>query len=155
MKIIYLHQYYNTLNYPGSTRSFEFSKMLIEMGHQVVVVTSFREPFKNNNWFQTKDSQINIHWLPLRYSNRFTFFKRLKTFLLFAWKSYFNIKKIEADIIFASSTPLSIAIPAIFAAYKKNIPMIFEVRDLWPDIPIAMKILKNPIGLNNENDQML
>jgi len=108
-------------------------------------VTSFREPFKNNNWFQTKDSQINIHWIPLRYSNRFTFLKRLKIFLLFAWKSYFKIKKIKADIIFASSTPLTIAIPAIFAAYKKNIPMIFEVRDLWPDIPIAMKILKNPI----------
>jgi glycosyltransferase involved in cell wall biosynthesis len=145
MKIIYLHQYYNTLNYSGSTRSFEFSKKLIEMGHEVVVVTSFRETFKNNIWFQTNDSQINIHWLPLQYSNRFTFLKRLKIFLLFAWKSYFKIKKIEADIIFASSTPLTIAIPAIFAAYKKNIPMIFEVRDLWPDIPIAMKILKNPI----------
>jgi hypothetical protein len=23
--------------------------------------------------------------------------------------------------------------------------MVFEVRDLWPDVPIAMKILKNPI----------
>ena len=22
--------------------------------------------------------------------------------------------------------------------------MVFEVRDLWPDVPIAMKILKNP-----------
>ena len=45
----------------------------------------------------------------------------------------------------SSSTPLTISIPAVFISKKKKIPMIFEVRDLWPTIPIAMKILKNPI----------
>ena len=82
---------------------------------------------------------------PLNYFNHINFFSRLKFFFIFACKSYFKAKKIEADILFASSTPLTISIPAIFIKKRKNIPMVFEVRDLWPDIPIVMKILKNPI----------
>lgn len=145
MKIIYLHQYFNTPEMPGSTRSYEFSRRLVKMGHEVEMITTYREPYKTKEWFKTRDNGINIHWLPLNYSNHMNFFSRLKVFFIFAWKSYFKAKKIEADIIFASSTPLTISIPAIFIKKRKNIPMVFEVRDLWPDIPIVMKILKNPI----------
>ena len=145
MKIIYLHQYFNTPDMIGSTRSYEFAKGLVKIGHQVTMITSYRQPHKNNEWFQTKDSGIKIHWLPLEYSNHKSYFERLKIFLLFAWKSYLKVRKIQGDIIFASSTPLTVAIPAILISKKKKIPMVFEVRDLWPDVPIAMKILKNPI----------
>ena len=145
MKIIYLHQYFNTPEMPGSTRSYEFSKRLVKMGHEVEMITTYRKPLKTKDWFKTKDKGINIHWLPLNYSNHMNFFNRLKVFFVFAWKSYFKAKKINADIVFASSTPLTIAIPAVIIKKKKNIPMVFEVRDLWPDIPIVMKILKNPI----------
>ena len=34
MKIIYLHQYFNTPAMPGGTRSYEFAKNLIKMGHE-------------------------------------------------------------------------------------------------------------------------
>ena len=144
MKIIYLHQYFNTPEMPGGTRSYEFSKKLIEMGHNVEMITTYREPCKNKKWFKTINDGITIHWLPLKYSNNMNFFNRLKVFFTFAWKAYFKAKNIEADIIYASSTPLTIAIPAVFIKLKKNIPMVFEVRDLWPDVPIAMKILNNP-----------
>jgi glycosyltransferase involved in cell wall biosynthesis len=144
MKIIYLHQYFNTPAMPGGTRSYEFSKKLIKMGHKIEMITTYREQCKSEKWFKTKNNGINIHWLPLNYSNNMNFFNRLRVFFIFAWKAYFKAKKIDADIIYASSTPLTIAIPAVFVKIKKNIPMVFEVRDLWPDVPIAMKILKNP-----------
>jgi glycosyltransferase involved in cell wall biosynthesis len=145
MKIIYLHQFFNTPKTPGGTRSYEFAKSLIKMGHEVVMITSYREPFKNSRWFQTDEDGIEVHWIPLKYSNYLNFFERLIIFLLFSWKSYFKAVKIKADIIFATSTPLTIAIPAVLISKKKNIPMIFEVRDLWPEVPIAMKVLKNSI----------
>lgn len=145
MKIIYFQQYFNTPEMSGSSRSYEFSKKLVEMGHEVEMITSYREPYKNNEWFETNYDGIKIHWLPLHYSNHMNFLERLKVFFTFVWKSYLRSGKIEGDIIFASSTPLTIAIPAVLISKKKNIPMVFEVRDLWPDVPIAMKILKNPI----------
>ena len=147
MKIIYFHQYFNTPEMSGSTRSYEFAKGLVKMGHEVEVITTYRQYHKNKDWFQTKESDISIHWLPLKYSNNLKFLERLKVFIIFAWKSYFKAVKIKGDIVFASSTPLTISIPAIYTSKKKKIPMVFEVRDLWPSIPIAMKILKNPISI--------
>ena len=145
MKIIYLHQYFNTPQNSGGTRSYEFAKNLVKMGHEVEMITSWRKTQKNDDWFLTEESGIKVHWLPLKYSNHMKFLERLKVFMIFAWKSYFKAKNIEGDIVFASSTPLTIAIPAVFISKKKYIPLVFEVRDLWPDIPISMKILKNPI----------
>ena len=49
---------------------------------------------------------------------------------------------INADIIYASSTPLTIAIPAIIYSKLKGKPMVFEVRDLWPELPIAVGALR-------------
>ena len=138
-------QYFNTPEMPGSSRAYEFCRRLIKMGHETEIVTSYREPYKNNDWFVTNYNGIRINWLPLKYSNDMSYLKRLKVFFTFAWKSYLKAKKVEGDIIFVSSTPLTIAIPAVFVSKKKKIPMVFEVRDLWPDVPIAMKIIKNPI----------
>ncbi len=145
MKIIYLHQYFNTPEMPGSSRPYEFAKRLVAMGHEVTMITTYREHYKTNKWFKTNYDGIQIHWLPLGYSNHMSFFERIKVFFLFAWRAYIKSKKVKGDIIFASSTPLTIAIPAVLISKKKKIPMVFEVRDLWPDVPIAMKILKNPV----------
>ncbi|TNZ30784.1 glycosyltransferase WbuB, partial [Vibrio parahaemolyticus] len=43
------------------------------------------------------------------------------------------------------STPLTIAIPGILYSKIKRVPMVFEVRDLWPELPIAIGALKNPV----------
>lgn len=61
------------------------------------------------------------------------------------WRSK-KARSIEADIIFATSTPLTIALPAVYAAKRQKIPMVFEVRDLWPELPIAMGALRNPMN---------
>jgi len=46
-------------------------------------------------------------------------------------------------VIFASSTPLTVALPAVYAARKHSVPMVFEVRALWPDTPIAVHALRS------------
>ena len=72
------------------------------------------------------------------------FLRRIFSFLLFSIKSLKVALSIDADIIYATSTPLTIAIPAIIYSKLKSKPMIFEVRDLWPEIPIAVGALKSP-----------
>jgi glycosyltransferase involved in cell wall biosynthesis len=49
------------------------------------------------------------------------------------------------DVMFATSTPLTIAIPALIASSVRQIPFVFEVRDMWPDVPIALGALRHPI----------
>jgi glycosyltransferase involved in cell wall biosynthesis len=47
------------------------------------------------------------------------------------------------DVVFATSPPLTIALPAIVAAKRWRAPLVFEVRDLWPEAPIQMGALRS------------
>jgi glycosyltransferase involved in cell wall biosynthesis len=49
------------------------------------------------------------------------------------------------DVIYATSPPLTIAVPALAAAARWRVPLVFEVRDLWPEAPIQMGALRNPL----------
>lgn len=147
MRIVYLHQYFNTPAMAGSTRSYEMGRRLVSFGHEVHIVTSSRKEESGavKTWFQTSEEGIRVHWLPLFYSNKMSNRERVKTFLKFAWKASIKAAALDGDLIFATSTPLTIALPAVYAARKKKVPMIFEVRDLWPELPIAVGALKNPV----------
>ena len=39
------------------------------------------------------------------------------------------------------------ALPAIAASRRHRAPFVFEVRDLWPEAPIQMGALTNPLGV--------
>ena len=145
LKIIYLHQYFNTPDMSGGTRSYEMARRFVAQGHEVHMITSWRESRDDQAWFENDVAGIHIHWLPVEYSNHMSFADRIKAFFKFAFKSAKKAAEIKADVVFATSTPLTIALPAVYAAKKQKIPMVFEIRDLWPELPIAMGALKNPV----------
>lgn len=147
MRIIYLHQYFTTPDMSGGTRSYEIAKRLVSAGHDVQMITSWRnDDERAPNWFVTEESGISVHWLPVPYSNNMSYPQRIAAFLKFAYHAIAKSKNLGGDIVFATSTPLTIAIPAVFSARALHIPMVFEVRDLWPDVPIALGALRNPLS---------
>lgn len=79
------------------------------------------------------------------YSNEMSFLRRTWAFFAFAFLASFQTMRQPTDIIFATSTPLTIAIPALLGKLWRRVPMVFEVRDLWPEMPIAVRALRNPI----------
>lgn len=129
----------------GGTRSYEMARRLVDAGHEVNMVTTWREPTNKKNWFITKEAGIQVHWLPVPYSNHMSYSDRIRAFVKFAWSSAWKAASLPGDVVFATSTPLTIALPAIYAKYRQNIPMVFEVRDLWPELPIAVGALRNPL----------
>ncbi|MCS0049303.1 glycosyltransferase family 4 protein [Vibrio parahaemolyticus] len=151
MRILYLHQYFATPSSNGGTRSYEMAKRLIKSGHEVTFVTSsafLSEGFElSRGWNKIYIEGMTIHVLHLPYSNRDSYFSRILKFLNFSFRSLIKCLKIDADVVFATSTPLTIAIPGIVYSKLKSVPMVFEVRDLWPELPIAMGAIKNPIAI--------
>jgi len=130
----------------GGTRSYEMARRMVAAGNEVHMVTSLREEeSQRKGWFQTEEAGIKVHWYPVPYSNDMGFVQRIKAFLAFALAARKKTVELDGDIIFATSTPLTIALPAVPAARKKKIPMVFEVRDLWPEMPIAVGALNNPL----------
>ncbi len=147
MKILYLDQYYNSPTMPGGSRVYEMAKRLTAAGHQVDVVTSYRDKHDESGWFATEEGGATIHWLPVSYANTMGFLRRILAFFRFAVRAAFKTASLQADVVFATSTPLTICIPGIYAAKRQKIPMVFEVRDLWPEMPIAVGALKNPLTI--------
>lgn len=129
----------------GGTRSYEIGRRLAAAGHQVEMVTSWREPSQHRDWFVEDVSGLRVHWLPVPYSNLMGYAARVKAFFRFAAGAARYAAKLDGDLIFATSTPLTIALPAVYAARRKRLPMVFEVRDLWPELPIAIGALNNPV----------
>lgn len=151
MKIIYFHQYFSTLSGSGGNRSYYFAKALIKAGHNVKIVclndarsnTGLKSEFKNGYRRGFTDG-IEIIEFNIKYSNYDSIFKRSLKFLLFSLKSIKLAIFEDIDIVFATSTPLTVALPGILIRLIRNKPFVFEVRDLWPELPVAMKVLKNP-----------
>lgn len=144
MKIIYLHQYFTTPQMSGGTRSYEMAKRLVAAGHEVHMITSWVKDTIHKDWFYEEIEGIKVHWFPNPYNNKMSFKRRIQAFFRFAFAAKQKVSQISVDVIFATSTPLTIALPAILGARKQKIPVVFEVRDLWPEVPIAMGILKKP-----------
>ncbi len=146
MKILYLHQYFNTPQDSGGTRSYEMARRLVAHSHRVDMITSQRalRGSAARGWRETEESGIHVHWLPVPYSNVMPYQDRVKAFFQFAFGAAHKAAHLKADVVFATSTPLTIALPGIYAARRQGIPFVFEVRDLWPELPIAVGALRNP-----------
>jgi len=128
----------------GGTRSYEMARRLVAGGHTVDMITS-RQVQSGGGWEVTDEDGIRVHWLPVEYNNRMGFSRRIRAFFEFAWAAGRRAASLDADVVFATSTPLTIALPAVYAARKLKVPMVFEVRDLWPELPIAVGALRNPL----------
>ena len=143
MKIIYLHQYFITPDMRGGTRSYEMARRMVAAGHEVHMIASSRD--SSGSAAHEVVSGINIHWIRVAYCNEMSNLRRIIAFVKFAFLSALQAKKIGGDIVFATSTPLTIVIPALYAKWRLRIPMVFEVRDLWPELPIAMGALNSKL----------
>ena len=152
MKVLYLHQYFSTPNGAAGTRSYDMAKKLIKRGHSVTMVcnsyevadTGIKDKFSNGFRRGNVDG-IDVIEFDLQYSNSLSFAKRIMTFARFTYKSINVAMKEDYDILFATSTPLTVGIPGVISRIIRGKPFIFEVRDLWPELPIAMGIIKNPV----------
>jgi glycosyltransferase involved in cell wall biosynthesis len=147
MRIVYLHQYFVTPQMAGAGRSYEMARRLVAAGHDVHMVTSDQGGAPADAiWRETLEAGIHVHWTSVRYDNVMGYQARIRAFLIFAWRAARKAAALRGDVIFATSTPLTIAIPAVFASWRSRAPMVFEVRDLWPAVPIAIGVIKSPVA---------
>lgn len=151
MRMIYLHQYFTTPEHAGGVRSYQFARRLVERGVAVDMITSSAflpiEKVKGERFISRRQIDgIDVHVIHTTYGNEMSFLRRILAFLAFTViASAYVLTLRKRDLVFATSTPLTIGIPGLIAKYYHRIPMVFEVRDLWPDVPVAMGIIRNPI----------
>lgn len=156
MRVLYFHQHFTTPDGSGGTRSYELARALIGRGHAVTMVCGQSDRAQLNlpyderrRWSRGTIDGIDVISLPLTYSNRDGLGRRSWLFTRFAWRSIRLAMREDYDVLFATSTPLTAALPGIAAKRRwRRKPFVFEVRDLWPELPRALG-LRNPILLGS------
>jgi len=97
-------------------------------------------------WHRGNVDGIDVISLPLAYSNRDSLVRRGLAYVRFALRSVRLALTLDCDLVFATSTPITAVIPGLAAKWLRGKPFVFEVRDLWPELPRALG-LRNPFLL--------
>ncbi|MCK9220805.1 MAG: glycosyltransferase family 4 protein [Bacteroidales bacterium] len=144
MNILYIHQYFTTPEEPGGTRSYWISQELVRRGHHVTMISA-------TNKFHPKACRINIDGIDVIYvknvySNYMSALRRVISFVSFIRLSLKEAKRQkDIDLVFATSTPLTIGYIALNLKNTRKWNYVFEVRDLWPEFPIQIGAIKNKL----------
>lgn len=154
MRILYFHQHFSTPKGASGLRSYQMARRLIARGHQVTMVsgrnsrgqTGLDGAFHKGVRRGAIDG-IDVVEIDLPYSNSDGFVKRSLIFLRFMLKTTRLVFSERYDLLFATTTPLTVGVPGIVAKLLRRKPFVFEVRDLWPELPKAMGVIRNPIIL--------
>jgi len=124
----------------GGTRSYDISKYMVRAGHQVSIITGIYDisGLSPLAWYKFFHEElidgIEVIVCNVPYSNKFGAIKRYWAFLWFAVLATIAAVRVKKpNIVFATSTPLTVGIPGYIAAKLKKVPFVFEVRDIWPE----------------------
>ncbi len=140
MHLAVLYQYYHNPDCAASARHYALLDCWAQR-HDVTLITS-------NQWRAQRLSE-RFPWVPpgvrlveldVQYSNRMPPLQRAMAFARYAARALGAARRLpRPDLLFGTSTPLSAAWTAARIARARQVPWVFEVRDLWPDFPIEMQ----------------
>lgn len=151
MRILYLHQHFTTRQGTAGTRSYEFSRLLQKEGHQITMLAGRYDRSGLEHQPGKLVDEHNLHGirvlaLNVFYGQNMSYLRRMVSFGWFMLLAAgVALRQRKADVIFATSTPLTIAVPAMIASKINRKPFVFEVRDLWPEVPIGIGALRQPL----------
>ncbi|MEZ5045888.1 MAG: glycosyltransferase family 4 protein [Chitinophagaceae bacterium] len=146
MKIVYFYQYFSTPKGAWGTRVYEFASEWVKKGHEVTVVTSVyaKSDITASKLVEDKIYDgIHVKILNVLIDNKQSKTKRIASFLKYAILSTYYALTLKADIVIASSGPITVGIPGLLAKYIRGRKLVFETRDLWPEGAIELGIIKN------------
>ena len=153
MRVLIISQYFPPEIGAGQTRVHTFASGLAARGHEVevvcevpnhprgVVLDGYGGGFRDRRALD--GFEATYVWVRARPEK--TLVNRLA-----AYGSYAASGGLAAalahrpDVVFASSPPLPVGLPAALAAVRHRVPWVLDVRDLWPQAAVAMGELGSP-----------
>lgn len=148
MRLVLVYQHF-VVSGAGSTKSYDLARHLVRLGHEVTIICGrgyltqgMDIPAKLIHRFELEG--INIVCLGVSYEQGMGFIRRILSFLAFAVLSMLLAAILPRyDVLVASSTPLTVGLVGLTCRYVRRIPYVFEVRDLWPEVPFEAGYLKS------------
>ncbi len=155
MHILLVHQYFLEKDDPGGSRFNEMTRVWAESGHQVTVISgmvhyaSGKKRDKHKGKFivrETYDHNITVYRCHVSEAYNANFIGRLWAYFSFVfssvWAGIFKATQ-RYNVVLVTSPPLFVGITGYLLSRWKRIPLVFEIRDLWPESAIDTGVLTN------------
>ncbi|WP_421991078.1 glycosyltransferase family 4 protein [Roseococcus sp.] len=145
MRILYLHQHFSTPEGATGTRSHAMARALAQRGHAVTLAcgqfagaaTALSGPFRRGRR-SGRVAGFELVEFAIPCGNAMGLVARASAFLRYAARAGVMAARGNWDLVIASSTPLTVALPALAARRLRGTPFLFEIRDPWPELPAAL-----------------
>ena len=155
MRVMYLSQYFPPEVGATQTRAYEMAQGLVRAGHQVTMITEIPNhpsgiippEYRSKLYERARLDKIEVIRVWIKASPIKTFRSRMAfylSYMLMAIIADLFLASGRYDVIYATSPPLFVGAAALVISYLRRIPLVFEVRDLWPESAIALGELNNP-----------
>jgi colanic acid biosynthesis glycosyl transferase WcaI len=155
MRILYISQYFPPEAGATQTRAYEMASNFVRMGHQVTMLAEVpnhpsgiippeyrRKLFERTNLEGIEVIRVWVKASPTKnFRNRMLFYL---TFMVNAALAGLFLARDHYDLVYATSPPLFVGGAALAISTLRRIPLVFEVRDLWPESAVALGEISNP-----------
>ncbi|WP_263810709.1 glycosyltransferase family 4 protein [Salinibacter pepae] len=157
MRVLLVSQYFPPETGGPPNRLLSIANGLRDAGHEVHVIAEkpnhpegiIREGYRGGIFDERTYDGISVTYTWVYTHPEKDFVKRLSFYLSFmvmailgAWRTHG-----EYDVVLASSPPLFVGVSGWLAAQLKGAQFVFDVRDLWPDLAVAMNELDGPLKI--------
>ena len=146
MRIIIVSQYYYPEIGAASNRWTDYSRLLSSMGHEVIVICGIpnypygriykefnKQKYRNDNFGVT----IINTWLYI--CKKKNFLNRILSYTTFMLSAiWVGMKLNKPDVYIVSSPPLFVGLSGVILSKIKKSPLLFDIRDLWPESAISL-----------------
>lgn len=153
MKVAVVYQYYQGHEAPGHSLIYELTQHLAERGHEVSVVAGetgyMRADQPTLPWYRRllrreRDGAVQIIRTFTYSELHRSYFGRLLSFISFSITAPIGLLRVpKPDVVLASSPPIFPIFSVWLVCKLRRIPLVFEVRDLWPESAVQMGLLRN------------
>jgi glycosyltransferase involved in cell wall biosynthesis len=154
MHILLIHQYFLENDDFGGSRFNEMAKVWVEQGHKVTVIAGMmhangsekRGEYKGKFIVEKKQGLVRVIRCHVSKGYNKNFMGRAFGYLSFMISSLYAglfRAKDRYDAVLVTSPPLFIGLSGVLIAKRKKVPLVFEIRDLWPESAIDSGILTN------------
>lgn len=156
MKILLIHQYFLEDDDPGGSRWNEITKSWTSQGVEVTVLGGMmhangsekRPEYKGKHFVKKQQGDVTVWRCHVSESYNKSFLGRLWGYFSFMfsslWAGLFKVKG-SFDVVIVTSPPLFVGFSGYLLSRFKRMPLVFEVRDLWPESAIDTGVLKNKL----------
>lgn len=157
MRVLLISQYFPPETGGPPNRLLSIATGLREAGHEVHVIAEkpnhpegiIREEYRGGLFDERTYDGIPVTYTWVHTHPEKDFVRRLTFYLSFMVMAVVGAMRTwgDFDVVLASSPPLFVGLSGWLAACCKNARFVFDVRDLWPDLAVAMNELDGPLKI--------